>query len=70
MTKESYEETMRRQVLEMPRIRVVCERHWMYGPDHYVVGLVWNRNLDAEPGEFAYRRRWLLHIKFRMNLER
>ena len=51
---------MRRQVAEMPRVRFVCERDVLAGPYDYAIGFLWDRNFDAMPGEFIYRRRLLL----------
>lgn len=54
----------------MPRARFVCENDWMVGPFDYAIGFLWDRNLDAEPGEFVYRKRALLRITFRLRVER
>lgn len=64
-----YKETLRRQALEMPRVRFVCERDWMTGPDTFAIGVLWNRNIDAQPGEFVYRKRIVLRWVFRLRLE-
>lgn len=61
---------MRRRVEEMPRLRFVCERDVLAGPYDYAIGILWGRNFDAMPGEFIYRRRWLLRLKFRLSFER
>lgn len=61
---------LRAQVEAKPRLQFVCERDWITGPHNYVIGFLWDRNFDAEPGEFIYRRRFLLRLKFRIWLER
>lgn len=58
------------QVLAMPRLRFICERDWITGPNIYAIGFLWDRNIQAEPGEFIYRRRFLLRLKFRIWFER
>ncbi len=65
-----YDQTMRSRVEAMPRWRFVCERDWIVGPSDYAVGFLWDRKLDAQPGEFVYRRRLLLRFAFKMQLER
>ena len=67
---DDFAETMRRQVEAMPRVRLICERDWMTGPHEYAVGFLWDRKMDAMPGEFVYRRRLLLRLKFRLSFER
>lgn len=64
------EATWRRQVEEMPRLRFVCEHDWIRGPNDYAVGFLWDRKMDAVPGEFVYRKRFLIRLKFKLWLER
>lgn len=57
---EHYRETMRAQVMAAPRVVFVCERDWQRGPHVFAIGVLWDRNFDAEPGELIYRRRIVL----------
>jgi hypothetical protein len=63
-------EILHAQIEAMPRVRFVWERDWLFGADVYAAGILWDRNFDAEPGEFVYRRRIILRLKFRLWLER
>lgn len=65
-----FDDIMRAQVGKMPRVRFVWERDWLSGPNDYAAGLLWHRNFDAVPGEFIYRRRFLLRLTFRLRLDR
>lgn len=67
---DDFKTVMRAQAEAMPRVRFVCERDWCCGPDVYAVGVLWSKNLDAESGEFVYRKRWLLRLRFKLWLER
>lgn len=60
----------RAQVEQMPRWSFRCEHDWVTGPDNYAVGLLWDRKLDAEPGELVYRRSLIMRFKFRIWFER
>lgn len=66
----NYDETMRAQVEAMPRVRFVCERDWMFGPDNYSFGLMWDRNFAAQPGELVYQRALIFRLRFRLQFER
>lgn len=65
----THEETYRAQVEAMPRIRFVCERDLIVGPDTHAIGFLWKRKFDAEPGEFVYQRRIIVRLRFRLWLD-
>lgn len=64
------EERMRRQVLERPRIKFVCERDWISGPHVFAFGALWSRDFEAMPGQSVYRRCFVLRFTMRLWLER
>ena len=60
----------RAEIEAMPRWRFVCERDWAFRDLPLSIGFVWGRNLDAPPGEYIYRGRWLLYLRFKIWIER
>lgn len=61
---------MRQQVAMRPRFRFACERNLLLGPDVWSIGFVWDRNFDADFGEYCYLHRLLINIRFRLWLDR
>ena len=51
------------------RWRFACEHDWYEGPDDYAIGILWGRNMNAQPGEPIYRHRFLVRLKFRLKFK-
>lgn len=60
----------RQQIAERPRVQFVFERDWISGPHTFAVGALWNRDFEATPGMSAYKRAFILRLKFRLWLDR
>lgn len=66
----AYSECRKAQIKAMPRIRFVCRRSWVTGPDHYEIGFYWAPDPEAREFEIIYRRWFLVRLRFWLRLDR
>lgn len=58
----------REQVAARPRVFFRCGRDWMTGPDWFEIGVLWDRDFDATPGQSCYRKEFVLRWRFNLRL--
>lgn len=58
------------RIAAMPRVKILCGRDWGYGPTSYSFGAMWDKDPAPDEGAYIYRRRVVLHLTFRLTLEK
>jgi len=67
---DAAQEARREKIKAMPDPRFVFERDWMRGPNDFWLGVMWDKDIDAEPGTMCYRKWWMICLKFRLLIDR
>ena len=70
MAEENVRQARMEKVAAMPRFKFVFGQCWDYRPDSYSFGVMWDKDPCPDEGSWTYRRRIILHLSFRLWLER
>ncbi len=47
-----------------PRVKFVCRRDWLYGPDTFEIGVYWDKTKDPIEGCLIYDRWFSIRFRF------
>ena len=70
MAKENVRQEHAEKIAALPRFRIVFGQRWDFYPDSYSFGVMWDKDPCPDEGSWIYRRRIILHMSFRLWLER